>query len=117
MRAQHQTQSPVAGDASKSLELLRDAREIARERGGKVLAEHVQNSLSRLLWQCAQGRRWKARLAKVKGGTWCPACAGRQVLTIRDMRKLAMERGGRCLSAKYVNNATPLEWRCSQHHV
>jgi hypothetical protein len=37
-------------------------------------------------------------------------------LTIEDMQAIATARGGRCLSTRYVNNRTPLEWECAQGH-
>jgi hypothetical protein len=33
-----------------------------------------------------------------------------------DMRALAQRQGGECLSARYVNNSTKLQWRCGQGH-
>lgn len=37
-------------------------------------------------------------------------------LTIEAMQAIATARGGRCLSDKYVNNHTPLEWECAEGH-
>lgn len=37
--------------------------------------------------------------------------------TIEDMQAIAKKRGGRCLSKKYVNNKTKLEWQCEKGHV
>lgn len=37
-------------------------------------------------------------------------------LTIQDMRQMAEERGGKCLSEYYINSQTPLLWQCSQGH-
>ena len=37
-------------------------------------------------------------------------------LTIQDMHVAAKEKGGRCLSATYVNNATHLKWECKEGH-
>lgn len=36
--------------------------------------------------------------------------------TIEDMRRRAASRGGSCVSEEYINNATPLRWRCSEGH-
>ncbi|MFP3339212.1 hypothetical protein R0J91_14635, partial [Micrococcus sp. SIMBA_131] len=33
------------------------------------------------------------------------------------MKKIARGRGGECLSSEYINNSTPLEWKCSDGHV
>ncbi len=37
--------------------------------------------------------------------------------SIQDMHKLANEKGGKCLSSKYANNRTKLEWQCKQGHI
>ncbi|MFP3441048.1 hypothetical protein R0K18_25265, partial [Pantoea sp. SIMBA_133] len=36
--------------------------------------------------------------------------------TILDMKRLAEERGGKCLSDTYVNNYTKLKWECTNGH-
>jgi hypothetical protein len=33
------------------------------------------------------------------------------------MRQLAKDRGGMCLSERYLNSATKLLWKCSHGHV
>jgi len=33
------------------------------------------------------------------------------------MQRLAQEKGGRCLSDNYINNATKLRWECAEEHV
>lgn len=37
-------------------------------------------------------------------------------LSIDDMRKIAKERGGECLSRKYINIKTKIKWRCKEGH-
>ena len=93
-----------------------EAQQIARARGGVCLSHAALSGGSRLKWQCAEGHRWTAKLYKVKYGNWCPRCAGRAPLSLADMQRLAAERGGKCLSAEYVNNHTRLQWRCSEGH-
>jgi hypothetical protein len=41
---------------------------------------------------------------------------GSKKLTIQEMQLLAFSRGGKCLSKKYVNSRTKLEWECSEGH-
>jgi len=36
---------------------------------------------------------------------------------LNKMYELAVERGGNCLSDKYVNSATKLRWECNEGHV
>ena len=37
-------------------------------------------------------------------------------LTLTDMQRAARSRGGRCLSRRYVNSYTPLQWQCAGGH-
>jgi hypothetical protein len=37
--------------------------------------------------------------------------------TLADMHKWAKKRGGKCLSEKYVNCISPLEWQCAKGHI
>lgn len=37
-------------------------------------------------------------------------------LTLTDMQAIAQERGGLCLSKRYVDSKTKLRWRCAQGH-
>jgi len=50
-------------------------------------------------------------------GCGCPACAGRRKTPLRDMKRLAKQRDGACLSTEYRNSKTNLRWRCSEGHV
>ena len=89
---------------------------VARARGGRCLSATYVNSKSKLLWQCEEGHRWQAVPVAVTRGSWCPVCAGNQKLSLQEFRKLAASRGGRCLSHRYTNKATPLEWQCAAGH-
>lgn len=65
----------------------------------------------RNLWPCEMRKRRREQL-QVQGielrttRTW----------TLEDMRALAKERGGACLSDSYKNNYTKLRWRCGKGH-
>jgi hypothetical protein len=89
---------------------------LARRRGGRCLSTLYVNSTVPLLWQCASGHQWTAVPASIRKGTWCPDCAGVRRLTLEQMKEMAKSRGGRCLSNRYRNTATKLEWRCSVGH-
>ena len=100
---------------------IQEMQQIAEERGGRCLSTEYKSALSKLLWECAKGHQWKAAPAYIKGGTWCPRCAkersaASQRSSIYDMRILAEERGGRCLSKVYVNSASKLLWECAEGH-
>jgi hypothetical protein len=95
---------------------LAEMQEIARGRGGECLSSEYKNAASKLLWRCAEGHRWQAKGYSVKSGRWCKICAGKAPGTLEEMRKIALERGGECLSTEYKNNCTPLAWRCAEGH-
>src|SRR5579862_3071794 len=93
-----------------------EARQISVDRGGRILSVRRINGRLHGRFECATGHRWSAALRHIKAGTWCPSCAGRGRVTIRDMQRLAAERGGKCVSSEYINTVTPLRWRCSEGH-
>jgi hypothetical protein len=90
--------------------------ELAKSRGGKCLSNEYVTGKDKLEWECEYGHRWKTTPYSVRNGAWCRECAGKIKLTISQMRQLAIERGGKCLSKKYVNNNTKLKWECAEGH-
>ena len=96
---------------------IEDMHKIAVERGGKCLSKEYRNGHTKLKWECARGHVWEAKPNAVKNrGDWCPECAGKRK-TIKDMRKLAAKRGGKCLSTIYISMNTKLKWECAKGHV
>jgi hypothetical protein len=95
---------------------IEEMRHIAKKRGGKCLSEEYINLLTKLKWQCKERHEWEATPGNIKSGKWCPYCLG-LYKTIEDMRKIAKERGGKCLSEKYINSQTKLKWRCDKGHI
>ena len=92
---------------------------LAGAHGGKCLSSEYKAGKTHLRWLCAEGHEWRAIPESIKRGSWCPECARRKKSgsrrgsnTIEGMRRLAVKRGGECLSATYVNLKTKLRWRC-----
>ncbi len=102
-----------AGNLPLSLD---DVKKLATKKGGRCISEEYRNIDSKLMWICAKGHKWEASAHSVKGGSWCPMCAGNRKLDIGRMRQIAKSKGGKCLSQKYRNNKTPLEWECDKGH-
>jgi hypothetical protein len=100
----------------KSREQLGLLRQIAAKRGGKCLSIVYINAATKLSWECANGHRWSATPSGVKSGYWCRVCAGTVRSTIGEMRRIALERGGKCISARYVSTHTKLRWQCANGH-
>lgn len=88
------------------------------KRGGKCLSKTYLNATqSRIHVECEFGHRWFARPQGIKKGTWCRKCYGTAKSTLKEIQELAIERGGKCLSDSYKNDATKMEWLCSENHI
>ena len=112
----------------KSKYTIEDAKKMAKERGGECLSEEYPNYKTRLKWRCHLGHEWESTLNNVKRGSWCRKCGwingaadrkGRKACknTLETMISMAESRGGKCLSKKYVNSQTNLEWECKCGHT
>ena len=95
---------------------IKDMQEIANGRGGECLSKKYINSKSKLKWRCKERHEWEAVPSSVKAGTWCPVCAGTQKSTIEKMHEIAKDRGGKCLSERYINESAKLTWQCKVGH-
>ena len=95
---------------------IEEMQEIAEQRGGKCLSSTYINAHTNLKWRCSEGDEWDAKPAYVKLGTWCPACSGRQKLSLEILQAEAVERGGRLVSTEYVDAHSPLRWECAEGH-
>ena len=99
------------------LDGLTIGRQIASERGGRLLSTSYMNNRSGLDWECANKHTWKAALGVVKDRKqWCFQCAGFASLTIEILREDAIQRGGKCLSEKYLGSGIHHLWECGQNH-
>ncbi len=104
-----------AGNAPLS---ILEMKEMAGRHGGECLSEKYVNSLSKLKWRCEKGHEWEATPSSIKGGHWCPVCGGNRVenKSLELASKIARDRGGECISDKYLNYSSPLKWRCKMGH-
>lgn len=95
---------------------IEEMQGLASKQGGKCLSKEYINALTKLEWQCSEGHIWTAVPASIKRGAWCPHCSKKARLTIEEMRKLATERGGECMSSEYSNTHSKIKWRCAKGH-
>lgn len=97
---------------------IQEMRQLARSRGGRCLSSGYRGRFVKLRWRCGKGHEWDATPdSLLNAGSWCPHCAGRMRLDLREMKALARKRGGKCLSKEYVNSDTPLVWQCARGHT
>lgn len=92
-------------------------KEIAINNNGKCLSKTYIDNSQHLEWECAYGHIWKASPSNIKGGKWCPVCAGTKKMTIDLMKEIAESRGGQCLSDIYINAVEHLKWKCANGHI
>ncbi len=102
--------------AGKKKLTIEQMHELSLSRGGKCLSNFYNGCFSKLTWSCKCGYIWEATPNHVKSGSWCPKCSKRAKPTIEDMRRLAEDRGGLCLSTTYDSARTKMHWRCSEGH-
>lgn len=95
---------------------LADAQKAAKQKGGVCLEEKYVNSQHSMKWRCKFSHEWLASYARIKHCSWCPVCARRVPLTIKDMQALARGNHGECLSKTVRKSYEKLFWRCSKDH-
>lgn len=107
-------------DLSKAYapEKYRKLVEFAENKNGRLLSKYFKGMRSKYEWECEEGHKWYARGTQVvTSGSWCPICAGNTKSNISEMKKIALERKGKCLSKNYINNNTKLKWICEFGHT
>ena len=103
-----------AGNKSSSIEYC---QKIATERGGVCLSKEYKNKDIPLKWKCKYNHHFEKRLGSMRNGSWCSKCSGKQKKTIEDCRVHAITKNGECLSEKYTNSSTTMEWKCKEGHL
>jgi hypothetical protein len=89
----------------------------AIERGGKCLSNEFINRSTKIAFECAEGHQWELLPTTIfYDQTWCKKCAGLTPLTLNDLKDQAIERGGECISQKYLGREVKHRWRCSAGH-
>jgi hypothetical protein len=96
---------------------LKMMKALAKKRGGDCLSKVYRRNEFKLRWRCAERHEWLAAPSGIIGGRWCPICGGSLRDTLTNMRKLAVSKGGKCLSRKYINSRLKLKWRCANGHL
>jgi hypothetical protein len=105
---------PLCQGRGKSIGSL---QKTAHARGGEFLSDEYKGMNEKYRWRCEKGHEWEATASHIQGGTWCPHCSGR-VLTnpLAELQRTAKERGGECLSPKYLGATKKHRFRCGGGH-
>lgn len=96
---------------------IEDIKEFATSMSGLCLSNTYINAKTYMQWRCCNGHEFEAVWNNVQQGKWCPKCAGNQPDTIENMKALAANRKGKCLSTEYLHSHKDLEWMCEKGHT
>merc|ERR1712118_68890 len=92
--------------------------DFAKRKEGKLLSNEYRHANEKVQWQCKEGHSWANTWSNIyHKNEWCPHCANRAKRSIELANKLAERRGGTCISTKYVNVFSALNWRCKEGHI
>ena len=54
---------------------ISDVQKLAQSKKGKLISKNYKNSHEKLIWECENGHRWKAKHSNIKYlNQWCPEC-------------------------------------------
>lgn len=101
-----------SGYAKGSIEKM---KELANKKGWTLLSNEYINSQTRLLWECGNGHLFEMIPANVARGYNCKECNG-DVNTIDKINNIAISRGGKCISVKFLSNQDKLMFECDLGH-
>lgn len=114
--------NPYEQDKIKRLQIAKD---YATSKGGECLSSKYLNANSHLEWKCANPNHepWFSRYGHiVTEKRWCRRCASSEVNSkrinpngLQIAKDYAISKGGQCLSQKYENCKTLLEWKCGNN--
>lgn len=94
------------------------AIDIAKKNGGECLTADYVDINATLVCRCKNGHEWNTNLKNMLEGHWCRQCVrDLSKMSIEDARKVAEERGGKCLSSIYDNAQAKLKWECEKGHM
>ena len=83
---------------------------------GKCLSKFYVNNCEEMLWKCEFEHIFKSSLYRIKSTKKrCTVCIYSKN-NIEYCHKLAKEKGGYCLSNKYITNLTKYKWKCKEGH-
>lgn len=97
----------------------------AIEKGGVLLSTEYRGTSTKLDFRCAAGHTFSSWPGSMwHGKTWCKSCSAaasrNRQLAERDflgeLQEIAAQRGGACLSTKYVRSDVKLRFACADGH-
>lgn len=98
-----------------SVMLARLRRYVADRQGRVLTPQEEQKTAGLVKIQCGDGHVWERTPGGIlKNNSWCPECSN--PMSLINIRKIAEEKGGACLSIKRGGYRQKLLFRCGQGH-
>ncbi len=107
---------PECGIKSRFKHSIESLREQAKKKDWVITSDNYEGGNIKLDFICSFGHNFKLTPEHFLKGIGCRACSGKALLDISVFKKIAMEKGGICLSDKYVSGRSKLKFKCSQGH-
>lgn len=94
---------------------IEELKNIAFERGGKLISDVYLGYHVPLLWECKNNHQWKSSVGSVKDNkSWCPKCVKNRRLD-KNILNLMLPSGWECL--KCVGSKGKSKWKCENNHI
>jgi hypothetical protein len=99
-------------------EMLKKIRSVAHERGGQCLSERYAKRPKKMIFECAEGHRWKALGSHILyAGNWCPTCAEQPSNEFLDRFERRLEElGGTMVRKRLGRLSEPHLFVCAKGH-
>jgi predicted Zn-ribbon and HTH transcriptional regulator len=100
-------------------ERLEKAKNHAISKGGKCLSDEYINAEAKMKWKCNKcDTIWDASWKNISYTSWCPKCGGKKSTDemFKEVQEYCLFQKGECLSDKYINGKTKLEFKCFLGH-
>jgi hypothetical protein len=100
------------------LQYFEPLKKMVQKKGGECLSAGYINSHTPMRFSCARGHEWEATYITMMRGSWCPECVKEQYAEkrLKELKQHAIDRGGKCLTKKYINDDIKILWECSKGH-
>lgn len=100
---------------------LEKIKKIAIKNGGICLSTKYESKSSLLKFQCKNGHVFNRVASNTikKKGNWCAKCDRDEVCKkiLLSLNKLAIKKGGKCISKSFHRTDFKLKWECKNGHV
>jgi hypothetical protein len=97
---------------------LERLQKVAKAKGGQCVSTEYTSSQLRYRFRCARGHEWDMDFHRAMHGSWCMECRheDRRERTLKELQRIAHERGGKCLSIMFIAVNLKLQWECHRGH-